>query len=82
MAHCIRPPQALFHPAHPVPLKPALYREDAAVPVRGRSEPKRRAYSTVYVEPLRDAKTKPGKGRVSARLRRGLCSKTFFTILP
>lgn len=49
---------------------------------RGRSERKDEAYSTGYVEPLSDVKTKPGKGRVSARLGCGGCSKPFFTILP
>jgi hypothetical protein len=40
------------------------------------------AYATGYVEPLNDMRTKLGKGRVSARLGGGGCSKTFFTILP
>jgi hypothetical protein len=31
---------------------------------------------------LSDARTKAGKGRVSARLGRGGCSTIFFTILP
>jgi hypothetical protein len=81
-AHCPALPRRYFTRPTPVPVKQALYREDAPVSVRGCSDRKGEAYSTVYVEPLSDMRTKLGKGRVLARLGGGGCSKTFFIILP
>lgn len=63
--HCTHQPQA---------------RQDAPLPELGRSERKGEAYFW-YVEPLSEARTKPGKGHVSARLGQGGWNKAFFSIL-
>ena len=48
---------------------------------QGRSERRGEAYPLGYVEPLSDARTKPGERRVSARRGRAGEKSDFFSIL-
>ena len=51
-------------------------------PGRGRSEREGEAYPLGYVEPLSDARTKPGQNRVTARPGWAGAMVAFFNILP